>query len=211
MRFLACSIAIITLSACTSMSGQPVDPALNVQHVCIQDNPQVIIDGFVGYLQDDFQRHGISTEVIGTQRPRNCEYVLSYTARRSWDLTTYMSTAAISLTRNGRSIANVNWRLKGKGGMSLTKFKGTESKLDDIVDQLLAGYQAEPDSLVANVEDDSVFSANVDAELQQLEALRERGIITDEEFEDEKRTRTRSCSAAVMQARTDPSSTSSPV
>ena len=187
MRFLACSIAIITLSACTSMSGQPVDPALNVQHVCIQDNPQVIIDGFVGYLQDDFQRHGISTEVIGTQRPRNCEYVLSYTARRSWDLTTYMSTAAISLTRNGRSIANVNWRLKGKGGMSLTKFKGTESKLDDIVDQLLAGYQAEPDSLVANVEDDSVFSANVDAELQQLEALRERGIITDEEFEDEKR------------------------
>ncbi len=187
MRFLACSIAIITLSACTSISVQPVDPALNVQHVCIQDNPQVIIDGFVEYLQDDFQRHGISTEVIGTQRPRNCEYVLSYTARRSWDITAYMSTAAISLTRNGRSIANVNWRLKGKGGMSLTKFKGTESKLDDIVDQLLAGYQAKPDSLVANVEDDSVFSANVDAELQQLEALRERGIITDEEFEDEKR------------------------
>jgi len=180
MRFLACSIAIITLSACTSVSVRPVDPALNVQHVCIQDNPQVIIDGFVDYLQDDFQRHGISTEVIGTQRPGNCEYVLSYTARRSWDLATYMSTAAISLTRNGRSIANVNWRLKGKGGLSLTKFKGTESKLDDIVDQLLAGYQAEP-------ENDSVFSANVDAELQQLEALRERGIITDEEFEDEKR------------------------
>lgn len=187
MRFLACSIAIITLSACTSISVQPVDPTLNVQHVCIQDNPQVIIDGFVEYLQDDFQRHGISTEVIGAQRPRHCEYVLSYTARRSWDITTYMSTASISMTRNGRSIANVNWRLKGKGGMSLTKFKGTESKLDDIVDQLLAGYQAEPDSLVANVEDDSVFSANVDAELQQLEALRERGIITDEEFEDEKR------------------------
>ena len=187
MRFLACSIAIITLSACTSISVQPVDPTLNVQHVCIQDNPQVIIDGFVEYLQDDFQRHGISTEVIGTQRPGNCEYVLSYTARRSWDITAYMSTASISMTRNGRSIANVNWRLKGKGGMSLTKFKGTESKLDDIVDQLLAGYQAEPDSLVATVEDDSIFSANVDAELQQLEALRERGIITDEEFEDEKR------------------------
>lgn len=187
MRLLVCSIAVITLSACTSMSVQPVDPQLNVQHVCIQDNPQVIIDGFVEYLQDDFKRHGISTEVIGTQRPRHCEYVLSYTARRSWDITAYMSTASISLTRNGRSVASVNWRLKGKGGMSLTKFKGTESKLDDIVDQLLAGYQAEPDSFVGNVEDDSVFSANVDAELQQLEALRERGIITDEEFEDEKR------------------------
>jgi len=71
--------------------------------------------------------------------------------------------------------------------MSLTKFKGTESKLDDIVDQLLAGYQVEPDATLASVEDDSVFSATVDAELQQLEALRERGIITDEEFKQEKR------------------------
>ena len=187
MRYLLCSVAVIMLSACTSISVQPVDPALNVQHVCIQDNPKVIIDGFVKYLQDDFQRHGISTEVIGTQRQRQCEYVLSYTARRSWDIAAYMSTASISLTRNGRSLASVNYRLKGKGGLSLTKFKSTESKLDDIVDQLLAGHQAEPDSSVASVASDSIFSANVDAELQQLEALRERGIITDEEFEDEKR------------------------
>jgi hypothetical protein len=187
MRHLACLIALFTVSACTSISVQPVDPDLQVRHVCIQDNPKVIIDGFVEYLQDDFQRHGITTEVIGTQRPRQCEYILSYTARRSWDIATYMSTASVSLTRDGRSIASANYRLKGKGGLALTKFKGTESKLDDIVDELLAGYQVEPDATVARVEDDSVFSANVDAELQQLEALRGRGIITDEEFEQEKR------------------------
>jgi len=186
MRYLVCVTAAVAVSACTSMSVQPVDPALNVSHVCIQENPQVIIDGFVEFLQDDFQRHGITTEVIGTQRPRHCEYVLSYTARRSWDITTYMSTASLSLTRNGRGIASVNYRLKGKGGMSLAKFKGTESKLDGIVDQLLAGYDEEPDGTVASADDDSVFSANVDAELQQLEALRKRGIITDEEFEEEK-------------------------
>lgn len=187
MRHLVSLIVLFTLSACTSISVQPVDPELNVQHVCIQENPQVIIDGFVEYLQDDFQRHGITTEVITTQRPRHCEYVLSYTARRSWDITAYMSTASVSMTRNGRSIANVNWRLKGKGGMSLTKFKGTENKLDDIVDQLLAGYQAEPEVTVADAGSDSVFSTNIDAELRQLEVLRERGVITDKEFEDEKR------------------------
>jgi hypothetical protein len=187
MRWLTCLIATIAISACTSMTVQTVDPDLNVSHVCIQENPAVIIDGFVEFLQEDFERHGITTEVIGTQRPRHCEYVLSYTARRSWDIAAYMSTASISLTRNGRSIASVNWRLKGKGGMSLTKFKGTESKLDDIVDKLLAGYQAEPDTSVADVENDSVFSANVDAELQQLEELHRRGVITDEQFEEEKR------------------------
>ena len=187
MRHPVSLIALFTVSACTSISVHPVDPDLQVRHVCIQDNPQVIIDGFVEYLQDDFQRHGITTEVIGTQRPRHCDYVLSYTARRSWDIATYMSTASVSLTRNGRSVASANYRLKGKGGMSLTKFKGTESKLDDIVDQLLAGYQVEPDATVASIEDDSVFSANVDAELQQLEELRKRGVISDEQFEEEKR------------------------
>ena len=187
MRHLVSLIALFTVSACTSISVQPVDPDLQVRHVCIQDNPQVIIDGFVEYLQDDFQRHGITTEVIGTQRPRHCVYVLSYTARRSWDIATYMSTASVSLTRNGRSVASANYRLKGKGGMSLAKFKGTESKLDDIVDQLLAGYQVEPDVTVADAGSDSVFSANVDAELQQLEELRKRGVISDEQFEEEKR------------------------
>lgn len=187
MRYLVCVTAAFAVSACTSMSVQPVDPALNVSHVCIQENPQVIIDGFVEHLQDDFQRHGITTEVIGTQRPRHCEYVLSYTARRSWDITTYMSTASLNMTRNGRSIASVNYHLKGKGGLSLTKFQGTETKLDSIVDKLLAGYDEEPEGTVASADDDSIFSTNVDAELQQLEELRKRGIITDEEFEQEKK------------------------
>ena len=186
MRYILCVTAAFAITACTSMSVQPVDPDLQVRHVCIQENPAVIIDGFVEYLQDDFERHGITTEVIGTQRPRHCEYVLSYTARRSWDIAAYMSTASVSLTRNGRSVASVNWRLKGKGGMSLTKFKGTESKLDDIIDQLLAGYDDTIDRVPTETEADSVFSANVDAELQQLEALRERGIITDKEYEEEK-------------------------
>ncbi len=187
MRYLVCMTAVIAVSACTSISVQPVDPALNVNHVCIQDNPQVIIDGFVEYLQDDFQRHDITTEVIGTQRPRHCEYVLSYTARRSWDITAYMSTASLNMTRNGRSIASVNYRLKGKGGLSLTKFQGTESKLDGMVDELLAGRDTTPDAMVSAADDDSVFSANVEAELHQLEELRKRGVITDEELEEEKR------------------------
>jgi hypothetical protein len=35
-------------------------------------------------------------------------------------------------------------------------------------------------------ESTSRFSANIDAELAQLEALRERGVITDEQYEDER-------------------------
>ena len=186
MRHLVYLPGIVAMSACTSISVQAVDPDLNVQHVCIQENKAVIIDDFVEYLQDDFARYGITTEVIGTQRPRHCEYVLSYTARRSWDMTPYMSTADLTLTRNGRRIGSANYYLKGKGGFSLSKYASTESKLDNVVDQLLAGYDENPSEVVEPEHDDSVFSANVEAELAQLEALRERGVITDEQYEDEK-------------------------
>ena len=142
--------------------------------------------------QDDLEQRGISSQVIAQQRPRNCEYVLSYTARRSWDITTYMSTASLSLTRNGRSVASANYRLRGKGGMSLTKFKSTESKLDDIMDELLAGYAIVDQEPNADTADESIFSANVDAELAQLEELRRRGVITDEQFADEKQALLRS-------------------
>ncbi len=186
MRHLAFLPVIIVVSACTSITAQSVDPALNVQHVCIQENKAVIIDDFVEYLQDDFARYGITTEVIGNQRPRHCEYVLSYTALRSWDITPYMSTADLTLTRGGQRVGSANYYLKGKGGFALTKFASTESKLDNVVDQLLANYDQKELEVVEPEQVDSVFSANVEAELAQLDALRERGVITDEQYEDEK-------------------------
>ena len=186
MRYLVTVPAALALSACTSITVQPVDPALNVQHVCIQENTAVIIDDFIEYLQDDFARYGITTEVIGNQRPRHCEYVLSYTARRSWDMTPYMSTADLTLTRNGYRVGNANYYLKGKGGFALTKYASTESKLDNVVDQLLANYKESPLEPVEPEDTDSVFSANVEAELAQLDALLERGVITDEQYADEK-------------------------
>ena len=101
-------------------------------------------------------------------------------------MTAYMSTADLTLTRNGYRVGSANYYLKGKGGFSLTKYASTESKLDNVVDQLLAGYDEKSMEVAEPEHSDSVFSANVEAELAQLEALRDRGVITDEQFEDEK-------------------------
>ena len=186
MRYIAGLSAAIVLSGCTSLAVQPVDEDLNVRHVCIQNNPQVTIEGFTGYLQDDFKRHGITTEVFNGQRPNHCEYVLYYTARRSWDIKAFMSTAELKLRRNSDLVASADYHLKGKGGFSLTKFASTESKLDNIVDELLGERGGNPDAAVSQAHGDSVFSTNIDAELQQLEQLRAHGVITDEEFVAEK-------------------------
>jgi hypothetical protein len=55
--------------------------------------------------------------------------------------------------------------------------------MDPVIDELLGDYSAP----VAAVHSDTVYSANTSAELEQLEALRQRGVISDQEFEEEKR------------------------
>ncbi len=88
----------------------------------------------------------------------------------------YLSHAELHLLRNGRQIASAEYHLNGKGGLALTKFKGMNSKMDPVIDQLLAGYEI-----------DTVYSRNVYAELEQLDTLRKRGVITEQEFDQEKR------------------------
>lgn len=198
MRYLVYLIAAIAVSACTSVDVRPVDPSLNVQHVCIQENRKVTLDGFLPMLEEGFARHGISTQVIPDTR--TCEYTLTYTALRSWDITVYLSHAELHLLHQGQEIATAEFHLNGKGGFAPTKFKGTRSKMDPVIDQLLAGYDLDAGdriyngmTVVENVEstdtasDEAVFSRDIYAELRQLDELRKQGIITDEEFEQEKR------------------------
>lgn len=179
MRYLASILLVASLSACTSVSVKPVDASLDIQNVCIQENQKVILEGFIPMLEEGFARHGIATRVIPDHR--TCEFVLTYTALRSWDVTVYLSHAELHLLHHGQEIASAEYHLKAKGGFSLTKFKRVKSKMDPVIDELLAGY-----SSPEHAQKDSVYSANVFAELEQLDTLRQRGVITDEEFEQEK-------------------------
>ena len=55
-----------------------------------------------------------------------------------------------------------------------------------MLDGKIAGYGEVDEDTMAEAQDDAVFAIDVDAELQQLDALHARGIITDEEYEQEK-------------------------
>ena len=133
---LAC---VVAAAGCTSVQVRPVDPAAQMLHVCIQDNPKVTIDDFVPVLREGFDRHAISTEVFGGNRPERCEYILTYTARRSWDMATYLSQASLRIERAGRIVASAEYHLRGKGGLSLMKWQGTKAKMDPVIDELLSG------------------------------------------------------------------------
>jgi len=131
---------VLALVGCTSIQVQPIDRSVNLKHVCIQDNPKVVVADFVTVLRDGFDRHGISTEVFSGSTPERCEYILTYTALQSWDVSTYLSYAELRLESKGRKIASAEYRLRGKGGLSLMKWQGTKEKMDPVIDELLKAY-----------------------------------------------------------------------
>lgn len=132
----------IGIFGCTSVEVKPIDSSANVKHVCIQENPNVKVPDFLPVLREGFERHGISTEVIlstGTV-PKHCESVLTYIALQSWDVTTFLSHAELSLEKDGKQIATAKYHLTGKGGFSLMKWQSTKTKMDPVIDELLKEY-----------------------------------------------------------------------
>jgi hypothetical protein len=140
IRCFVVFIAAFALNGCTAINVKPVSSSIKLQHVCIQENPKVIVPGFLRVLRDGFDRHGIATEVFSGARPDHCEYILTYTALRSWDVTPYLSHAELSLEKDGQEVAHAEYHLRGKGGFSLMKWQGTRSKMDPVIDELLKEY-----------------------------------------------------------------------
>lgn len=110
--------------------------------MCIEENLKVKVSDFVPVLQEGFARHGIKTQLYSKIPREQCPYVVTYTARRSWDVAPYLSTAEITILGPRRqTLAKANYHLRGKGGLSLMKWQGTKSKLDPVIDELLANAQ----------------------------------------------------------------------
>lgn len=134
------AIALV-LSACTSVKVRQPTGMVRGSNVCIVNNPKVAVPDFVDIVRDGFNRHGYLTTVVNEQEAKACTYTLTYTALRSWDMATYLSHAELRLWQGGSQIGYAEYHLKGKGGLSLAKWKGAKSKMDPVIDQLLSSSQ----------------------------------------------------------------------
>lgn len=87
-----------------------------------------------------FARYNISARIYPeNSKPALCETVMQYTALRTWDIVTYLSYAKFTLTKDGRTVSEAEFRLKGKGGLALNKWRSTDVKIDELVDELVGG------------------------------------------------------------------------
>lgn len=132
-RRLLSLCAIVLLAGCTAVSVQPVDNPQDIELVCIVENPKVVVRDFVGVVERRFGKHGIGTKVVANGE--DCTYTLDYTAERSWDMKAFLDYALLTLRRDGVSVGSAEYR--NKGGLTLTKYASTESKMNPVIDELL--------------------------------------------------------------------------
>lgn len=136
--YLTATTLIIT--GCTAVDVSPVSKSHNMTHVCIEENPKVIIRGFTKIIEDRFEKHLITTELYSGAIPDDCQFKLKYTALRSWDFAPYLSYAELDIYSDNRKVGYAEYRLRGNGGFSLMKWQGAKTKMDPVLDQLLSEY-----------------------------------------------------------------------
>jgi hypothetical protein len=138
MKSIPLILLVAVTSGCTAVTVRPVTAAHKIKHVAIRENPKVIVTDFLPVLKDGFNRHGISTETIAPDTSANRQYVVTYTALRSWDFVPYLSHAEIRIEKDGAQVAYAEYHLRGKGGYSMLKWQGVKKKMDPVIDKLLA-------------------------------------------------------------------------
>jgi hypothetical protein len=133
-------VAVLLLSGCTSVEIKRVDADRHpLTAVCIKQNPRVVISEFLGVVEDGFRRHGIETEVFEGDPPLHCEYVLTYAAIQGSDLLiSFLTHAELRLQQGDEIVGTATY--DHSGGFAVNKFRSTASKMNPVVDALLAGF-----------------------------------------------------------------------
>jgi hypothetical protein len=141
-KILALALCIFSLSACTTVNVRRVDAGAHpMKLVCIEENPKVLVSDLISVLESGFERHSIKTVVYRDKAPDRCEYTLWYTAFRGWDLAPFLRHVELRLRRGDETIASATYN--HSGGLALNKWASTETKLNPVIDELLAGFSRE--------------------------------------------------------------------
>lgn len=131
---------LLVLTGCTSIQVNNINgfnPSM-IRQVCVINNPKVTIKGFDEIIVRSLARYNVeSTVLTSNQNTSMCQTTLKYVALRSWDFTPYLVSADFNLYQNNRLVSSAAFKLKGKGGLSPNKWRSTETKVNELVDELM--------------------------------------------------------------------------
>jgi hypothetical protein len=130
-------LVAVIMSGCTSVYVNPVPEGHTIKSVSILDNPKVMIPDFTEVLIDGFERKGIKARVVRSETGAKDEYLVTYVAYRKWDLVPYLCDATIRIDKGDKVIGTAVFHLENGGGLTFSKYYGTKTKIDPVIDELL--------------------------------------------------------------------------
>ena len=144
MRFGALACGLLLVCGCNSYKVQVLPYDAELKSVTVIANPKVAVHDFVDVMVDEFNARNIkvlSAPSDYVAKPE--EYVIRYDARRSWDVSDYLSDATVRISKDNMTLGKGRYHHVGRS-FSLdvfTKWRGTEWKMKDLYDELLKNYQ----------------------------------------------------------------------
>ena len=138
--FMLCTVPFIFTGCMTTTKVTPIkkNQLNDDQLICIETNPKVRISDFNEQIMNAFAKQNFRAKVIDKNEfsIMNCNYKVTYTARRSWGAGIYVSEIQIKLWNDKNSLlGSADW--KQNSSLASARFQTNQEKLDEIVQKLL--------------------------------------------------------------------------
>lgn len=139
-------IGLLFSAGCTTKIIKPVTVDHKIETICINNNPAVFNE-FLEILKIEFSYYGIKTKIFNNNGfinewpdtvSRQCDYILTYVAKRSWDLTLFCRSIELHVYHRKTEIASVVWSVANS--LNLNKYNSTGNKIRKILKELLINY-----------------------------------------------------------------------
>lgn len=133
--FLVLIVAVF-LSACSIQQTVEKAEIPKGNALCIVENSDVR-DGFLKEFKSNLQSRNIPYQVVASGAvPDSCIWTATYVANWTWDLALYMSYAEIKIFNRGQLDGRAVYDSR-KGGANLDKFIDAETKINELLNELL--------------------------------------------------------------------------
>lgn len=204
------------LSGCTTLQTVNKLDTAKLHNVCIVEHKEVR-EGVLDAIQETLHAHGIKTQLVpGSYALTNhqwkptyqvkdvasCDAVLLYVANWTWDITMYMHFANIwVVTTDAMPVRLGDARYDSRA--SLKKYINAHDKIVELTEELFglpAGAVSQQPKVIENSSKSNAItpepkhdspnttsSRDDAAQLEQLKSLKDKGIITEDEFNTKKK------------------------
>ncbi len=134
---------LLGLSGCSiTQNVQPVADN-DIERICVEHNPDVLMDGFEPAVCELIEEQGVYTEVYRGERPVGCSHYLEYTANWRWDMVMYLSYADLKVFGQDGIEGRATYDARNGGGR-MDKFGPTRTKIAPLIDELFSGSDEAP-------------------------------------------------------------------